>query len=237
MTWLIEKNTEQVHVIDETPDQVRIGQRRPALWRGLTIFYRMEGDSQLLPAGPSDQVLGANESYNVSYEDLDHCTQEELWDSLEQELKQYQCQGTRTRINLCPGAPRDEQGKHVRPLPSDRVQSGRIFEIVRRLEPKFDFDTLAINQFTKAEECQWHYDRDNGNDGVSEIAFFDTGTVPFKGGALLLETGESFEERRQWHRYNGSKVRHGVAPLFRPTYHGGALHLRPKPEAPPPRRT
>ena len=44
-----------------------------------------------------------------------------LFDLLENALDAYEVQGTKSRINLDPNAPRDACGKHVNIIPSDMI--------------------------------------------------------------------------------------------------------------------
>ena len=90
---------------------------------------------------------------------------------------------------------------------SDRVTEGPIFELCRRMNPGFDFDEVQVNKFLNHKQCQMHYDKHNV--GESRIAMCG----PFKGGALRLEGGKRFDQKRVWYQYNGALTRHGVAPF------------------------
>ena len=65
----------------------------------------------------------------------------------------------------------------------------------------------AANKFENADECEHHFD--TGNVGPSRIIMFGD----FVGGALVLDDGRVFSEKRVWHEYDGAKVGHEVAPF------------------------
>ncbi len=59
MTLAIEEeNPGKVKVMMETPEEIRTGQSRPSLWRGMTVFYRTDPHCQCprdAPYGPGDR--------------------------------------------------------------------------------------------------------------------------------------------------------------------------------------
>ena len=58
------------------------------------------------------------------------------WDKLEELLAAYVPKGSRNRTNLAPDAPRDQWGRQVVPLPSDRVYPGHpMYELCKRVSP------------------------------------------------------------------------------------------------------
>ena len=93
-----------------------------------------------------------------------------LTDLLEAQLREYIVKGTKTRVNLRPHAERDHYGKLKEKLPSDVVTDGPIFYLVKLLNPDLHFQFITINKFTKADECEHHFD--TGNKGPSRLIMF-----------------------------------------------------------------
>ena len=87
------------------------------------------------------------------------------------------------------------------------MTDGPIFYLVKLLNPDLHFQFITINKFTKADECEHHFD--TGNKGPSRLIMFGN----FSGGALVLDDGRVFSEKRVWHEYDGSKIGHRVAPF------------------------
>ena len=87
-----------------------------------------------------------------------------LTDLLEAQLREYIVKGTKTRINLRPHAERDKYGKLKEKIPSDVVTDGPIFYLVKLLNPDLHFQFITINKFTKADECEHHFDTGNTHD-------------------------------------------------------------------------
>ena len=87
------------------------------------------------------------------------------------------------------------------------MTDGPIFYLVKLLSPDLHFQFITINKFTKADECEHHFD--TGNKGPSRLIMFGN----FSGGALVLDDGRVFSEKRVWHEYDGSKIGHKVAPF------------------------
>ena len=82
-------------------------------------------------------------------------------------LREYIIRGTKTRVNLRPHAERDQYGRLKEKLPSDVVTDGPIFYLVKLLNPDLHVQFITINKFTKAHECEHHFD--TGNKGPSRI--------------------------------------------------------------------
>ena len=104
------------------------------------------------------------------------------------------------RVNLRPHAERDKYGKLKEKIPSDVVTDGPIFYLVKLLNPDLHFQFITINKFTKADECEHHFD--TGNKGPSRLIMFGN----FSGGALVLDDGRVFSEKRVWHEYDGNST-------------------------------
>ena len=105
-----------------------------------------------------------------------------LTNLLEAQLREYIVKGTKTRVNLRPHAERDKYGKLKEKIPSDVVTDGPIFYLVKLLNPDLHFQFITINKFTKADECEHHFD--TGNKGPSRLIMFGN----FVGGGLLFLT-------------------------------------------------
>jgi hypothetical protein len=120
--------------------------------------------------------------------------------------------GTKQRVNLQPNAPRDKHGKHIHAIPSDVIQwdtpdGQEIYHLCKLLNPDLPFEFVTVNKFKDASQCEHH--KDTGNKGVSRIILFG----PFVGGALVLDDGREFKEKRVWHEYDGVNIGHRVAPF------------------------
>ena len=63
---------------------------------------------------------------------------------------------------------------------------------------------MQVNRFKKAKQCQMHKDKYNQGDSMWAMMGECTG------GALRLQTGERFSEKRKWHRFNGAVTPHRV---------------------------
>ena len=50
----------------------------------------------------------------------------------------------------------------------------------------------------------------------------------FKGGALLTENGDRYEERGVWHRYDGARVKHWNEPTTSGTKYSVIIHNNSK---------
>ena len=87
-------------------------------------------------------------------------SQEEIaqWKELERLVRAYKIVGTDTRTNLAPDAPRRSDGKLVKALPSDRLSSGPIFDLCKKMNHGFKFDYVQLNKFSEHRECQIHFD-------------------------------------------------------------------------------
>jgi len=66
--------------------------------------------------------------------------------------------------------------------------------------------------------CKEH--RDKGNLGITAAMFLGS----YEGGALLTESGDRFEERNVWHKYDGSKVLHWNEPILSGVKYSVILH-------------
>ena len=77
--------------------------------------------------------------------------------------------------------------------------------MVKLLNPDLQFQFVTINKFKNADECKHHFD--TGNVGPSRLIMFGD----FVGGALVLDDGRVFSEKRVWHEYDGAAVRHSVS--------------------------
>ena len=116
-----------------------------------------------------------------------------LWDELEEAVRARVVRGSRRRVNLTRWAPRDKSGNFLKnPLPSDRLRSGRVYELCKRLmareHPNFEFIAVQLNKFRHHTECGWH--RDGNNRGKS--AFARVGDR-CDGGALELDVHGALE--------------------------------------------
>ena len=112
---------------------------------------------------------------------------------LEAQLREYIVKGTKTRVNLRPHAERDQYGKLKEKIPSDVITDGPIFYLVKLLNPDLWFEFVTINKFKNADDCEHHYD--TGNVGPSRLIMLGD----FVGGALVLDDGRVFSEKRAWH--------------------------------------
>ena len=92
-------------------------------------------------------------------------------------------------------------------IPSDVVTDGPIFYLVKLLNPDLWFEFVTINTFKNADDCEHHFD--TGNVGPPRLIMFGA----FVGGALVLDDGRVFPEKRVWYEYDGAKVGHQVAPF------------------------
>ena len=95
-----------------------------------------------------------------------------------------------------------------KPQQSERLTKGEVWDFVRTMLPPWmvpgEHFCAKVN---KNVCCARHKDR--GNIGSFGLMFLGT----FTGGVLLTETGDRFEERGVWHRYEGSKVAHWNEPI------------------------
>ena len=162
------------------------------------------GRPTALPTPPTDlsreavgEATGGNAVANPALTSADR---ELLTDLLEAHLRDYTVKGTKTRVNLRPHAERDQYGKLKEKLPSDVITDGPIFYLVKLLNPDLHFQFVTINKFKNADECKHHFD--TGNKGPSRIIMFGN----FVGGALVLDDGRVFSEKRVWHEYDLSLI-------------------------------
>ena len=91
------------------------------------------------------------------------------------------------------------------PIQSQAVQSGPIFEAVKKMHPWTTKVTVNKNFASTAH-------RDRTNQGHSAIALFG----PFTGGALIVQepTGRrKITEKKKWHIFNGARDEHFVEPF------------------------
>ena len=89
-----------------------------------------------------------------------------LFHRLEQMVRSKKIQGTYTRTNLSPDAPRDSRGYLIEPIPSATIRGGPIFRFVKEMRPDFPFNVVQINEFTSHRQCQWHTVRRNVGDSL-----------------------------------------------------------------------
>ena len=91
------------------------------------------------------------------------------------------------------------------PIQSQAVQSGPIFEAVKKMHPWTTKVTINKNFASTAH-------RDRKNQGHSAIALFG----PFQGGALMVQepTGRrKITAKNKWHIFNGARDEHWVEPF------------------------
>ena len=176
-------------------------------------------DAAVAPLGasvafsPTQVAVSTNSSAKPPSLQTHTLAREELWDQLEALLRTYVCEGTYTRTNLAPDAPRDASGKLKDPLPSDMITARskgigrRIFDICKRMNPGFLFNAVQVNKFVSHLQCQMH--KDIRNLGPSRVAILGDCV----GGALKLADGRMFQRNRKWYQYNGALAEHGVMPF------------------------
>ena len=128
-------------------------------------------------------------------------------EELEALVRQHKFVPSRYRVNLG-GEVREYQNSRFlkQAILSNTVREGPLLECVQSmLGPQIN--TLCLN---KNVTCGPHRDGKNSGSESSEsfICFFGD----FQGGALVLETGEWFEEKGVWHRFNGRDTTHWNEP-------------------------
>ena len=123
-------------------------------------------------------------------------------DDLEAAVKTHRFIRNRRRTNV---RPREEsiQGHWKRRylahgVLSNTLREGRILDLCRELLGP------QINRVTVNKNLCCHPHRDKANDDDSYICWFGD----FTGGALCLETGERFEGKRKWFKFNGKTTTH-----------------------------
>ena len=126
------------------------------------------------------------------------------WDELERLVKAHRYTCNRNRTNL--GGPCVWYGNRrclQKGVYNNTRKQGPILEHVRRMLGE-EISAVTLNRNVV---CGKH--RDRRNCIKSFIAFLGN----FEGGALVLETGERFEARRQWFSFDGAKVSHWNEPI------------------------
>lgn len=112
----------------------------------------------------------------------------------------------------------------LEPQQSECLSSGKVWEFVRTMLPPWcipgDFFCVTVN---KNVTCARH--RDRANNGSVGLMFLGE----FEGGALLTETGDRFEERGVWHKYEGSEVAHWNEPITAGTKYAVVIHNNKRP--------
>ena len=91
------------------------------------------------------------------------------------------------------------------PIQSQALQSGPIFDAVKKMHPWATQVTLNKNFASTAH-------RDKKNQGESAIALFG----PFTGGALVVAEPKGQRRitvKRRWHMFNGARDEHWVEPF------------------------
>ena len=113
------------------------------------------------------------------------------------------------RTNVQTGAPLRtlQSGRKIlaKPIQSQAMRSGPIFDAVKKMHPWATVVTLNKN-FASTKH------RDKKNQGMSAIALFG----PFTGGALMVAEPKGLRkitEKRKWHMFNRARDEHWVEPF------------------------